>query len=163
MHSCITGCIIDIHIPIFSCNGSVGEDYIGYISDSLIAQRYQEHAGRLCNDPGRIFQIRSEGIEHIAETGCCISYAVCNMDPAFLTFKRNSSGSVFGLRQGMINPAADDFFLIDDCMLDIITEAKTDPSAASCLDEAIHGTGIKCIFTIDKFRMEHHISLLRRT
>ena len=63
----------------------------------------------------------------------------------------------------MINTFADDLLLVDDSVCDIIAESEADSSAASGLDEVIHRSGVKSIFAIHEFRMQHYISLLGRT
>ena len=62
----------------------------------------------------------------------------------------------------MVNSSADDFFLINYCMFDIVAETKSDSAAASCFNETIHRACVECIFAVYKFRMKNYISLLRR-
>ena len=54
MHSCIAGCIVNINISVFSCDGTVRKYYIGNISDSFFSKRNKEYTGWLSNDFGRI-------------------------------------------------------------------------------------------------------------
>ena len=162
MHSGIAGCIIDINISVLLCDSAVCKYYIGNISDSLFSKWYKKYTGWLSDHFGRIIQISSEYIEDITKSCCCISYTVSNIDPAFLTSDRHCTCTVLGLCQSMINSLADNLLLIDHCMFNIITETKSDSSAASCFNETIHRTCIECIFAVYKFRMKNYISLLRR-
>ena len=126
MHSCIAGCIVDVNLSVLTRNRAVCKYNVGNVSDSLFSKRNQEYTGRLCNDFGRIVQIGTEDIQNVAKACCCISYTVCNVDPAFLTADRHCSGTVFGLGQGMINTFADDLLLVDDSVCDIIAESEAD-------------------------------------
>ena len=85
MHSCIAGCIVDVNLSVLTRNRAVCKYNVGNVSDSLFSKRNQEYTGRLCNDFGRIVQIGTEDIQNVAKACCCISYTVCNVDPAFLT------------------------------------------------------------------------------
>ena len=62
----------------------------------------------------------------------------------------------------MIDSLADNLLFIDHCMFNIITETKSDSSAASSFNETVHRTCVECIFAVYKFRMKNYISLLRR-
>lgn len=163
MHSCITGSIINVNVSVLSCDGSIGKYHIGYISHPFSSKRYQEYSGGFCDYFGRIIQICSKYIKHIAKSCCRIAHTVGNIDPAFLSFDRYSSRSVLGFCKCMINSLTDNLFFINDSVFNIITQSESDSSAASGLNKAIHRSCIERIFSIHKFRMKYHVSLLRRT
>ena len=133
VHSCITGCIVDINISVIFCNCTVCKYYVRNISDSLFSKRNKKYTGWLSDHFGRIIQICSEYIENITKSCCCISYTVSNIDPAFLTSDRHCTCTVLGLCQRMTNSLADNLLFIDHCMLNIVTKTKSDSSVDSCI------------------------------
>ena len=60
----------------------------------------------------------------------------------------------------MIIALVNNLFLLYFSMRYVIHQCPTNTSTASGIYETILRTGIKCIFTIYKFRMKHHITLL---
>ena len=88
---------------------------------------------------------------------------MCDMYPTSVCLDGGSSRTVFGLGDGVIFPQAGHALFVDDCMGNVVAQSEPDSSAASGLDEVIHRSGVKSIFAIHEFRMQHYISLLGRT
>ena len=161
MKSCIAGCIVDIYISVVSCDCTIGKYYIRYISDSLFSKRSNQESTRFSNDLGRLFKACSECIYDITKSCCCITYAVCNMNPALRSLNWNCTCTVLGFCNRMILSLACNDLFINNSMCNIIAKTKTDSSAASCINEIIHRSCIESVFAIDKFRMQYDITLLR--
>ena len=162
MHPGIAGSIVKKDGSVIIRNGAVGEHHVGNVSHPLCSKGYQKDSRRPGNDFRRILKIRSKGIENIAKSRCRITNPMGDVDPALLSLNGHCTGAVLGLRQGMIDPSADDLFFIDDSMGNVFAQTKADASTAACFDKAIHRPGIKSIFPIHKLRMKSHISLLGR-
>ena len=87
---------------------------------------------------------------------------MCDMYPTSVCLDGGSARTVFGLSNGVIFTQAGHTLFVDHCMGDIVTQSKTDSSAASGLDEIIHRSGVESILAIHEFRVQHYISLLGR-
>jgi hypothetical protein len=66
----------------------------------------------------------------------------------------------FLFRDAVEFPLAGDGFLIDDGVADVVAQAEPNPAAGPRTDKAIHGTRIKRVFPINKFRQQQYIALL---
>ena len=69
---------------------------------------------------------------------------------------------VFGFRDLVISAPAQDLFLVNHSAGDILRQSKAYASARSGINKAVHGTGIKSVFPVYEFRMQHYVSLLGR-
>ena len=62
----------------------------------------------------------------------------------------------------MVFPSAQDLFLVDHGMFNVVAESKTDPSSASRFYKAVHRARVEGIFPVHELRMKDNIPLLRR-
>lgn len=160
MHPGVTGRVVDKDVSVLFRDCAVGKDHVGHIAYPFLPKGHQEYAGRIGDDLGGVIESGTENVQHIPESGRCIAHAVGDMDPASFPFDGHGASAIFRLGQGVIHTSADDFFLINDRMLNILTEAETDAATAAGLDKSIHRPGIEGVFSIDVFGMQHYISLL---
>ncbi len=85
-----------------------------------------------------------------------------DMDPALIRLDRGRARAVLRLRDRMVLSEACHLLLVDHRMRDIVAESEADASAASRLDEIIHGSRIERILSVYKFGMQDNVSLLGR-
>ena len=95
VHPRIAGSIVDINLAVFPCNSAVCKYHVGDIPYSLLPERDKKYPRRLRHHSGRIFQIRPEDIQYIAQSRRRIADAVGDVDEAFLSPDGRGAGPVF--------------------------------------------------------------------
>lgn len=69
--------------------------------------------------------------------------------------------AVLHLTYSVVVAHAYDFLLFDFDILHAVNKRPADSSAISGINETVLGTRIERIFSVNKLRMQHHITLLR--
>ena len=155
-------CIINVYFAIFTQNPSIAKNYIRDITDALIIFRCNE----ISSGPGynfrRIFQVGHKHIEDISQAGSCVAHTMCQLEPPFGGFNRSRSQAVLDFFYRMICSIVDDGLAADNRMLYSICQSPADAASGACLDKAVLRSRVKSIFSLNHFRMEHYIPLLRR-
>ena len=162
VHACIGGSVVDVDLAVVIGDGTVREHDIGDIADALFAQRSDEEAARLCDELCGILQIGHEDVQHVAQAGCGVAHAVCNVDPALFGLDRHGTGTVLRFGDGVIAARADDFFFVDDSVCDVVAQAEADAALVAGFNEAVLWAGVERILAVDEFRVQHAVTLLRR-
>ena len=84
------------------------------------------------------------------------------MYPALGSLNRNCACAVLALCYCVVNSGAYYlFFCADNGVFNILTKSEADSSAASCLDKIVLRAGIEGVLSVNKFRVQYYVSLLR--
>jgi len=114
------------------------------------------------SDHVRAIKFGEEKVEHIAQSSGGVTDAMRKVQPAFRGLDGRGSKAVLYLFESVVFTVIDDGLLINHRVFHTRGEAPADSSTLAGLDELILGAGVESVLAIYKFRMEHHVPLLRR-
>ena len=99
-------------------------------------------------------------IKHITQTGGGIPDAMGEMQPAEPGFYRSGTLTVFQFIYRMVDFSVHNEFPVYDGFFHTGSESKSDATSLSGFDKSVLRPCIKSIFSLYKFRMQYHITLL---
>src|ERR1043166_6472530 len=117
----IGGSVINKYGSVILCYPSVAEQYVGYISYSLVILRCHKISSRPVNDLRRIKKIGHKHIQNIPKTCGRISHTMCKMQPAFLRSNGRGTQSILCFVNGVILLLIDDDLFFDFGTFNTIT------------------------------------------
>ncbi len=160
VHAGVGRGVIDEHRSVGIADPAVAEQHVHDVADVFAPLGGHEEAGGLRNHARGIIERRHIQVQHITQAAGAAAHAVRQVQPALRRLEGMRSLPVLDFLDGMVVAQVDDLFGSDDGMFHGIDQGPADAAAAACIDESVLRTGIKGIFSVNEFGMQHHVALL---
>ena len=160
MHAGVAAGVVDEHLAIGVGYPTIGEGHVHNVANIFLTLGNKEVAARLGYYPGGVVEGSHIQIEDIAQTRGAAPDAMGEMEPSAGCFYGMGTLAVLYLHYGVIVAAVYYGLLLYLGMGYVVDKSPPDATARAGVDEAILGTGVEGILSIDKLRVEHYVALL---